>query len=86
MIKTLILGVILTVLLYPAKSFTQNDMDEYNMSFQLYTNNMYASGEDVSINIYAYYLKKGAQFEFTIYKIKDMKSFLRQHQITRLMY
>lgn len=73
-VKQMILG-ILGVILFSSVSFSQNDWDEYNMSFQLYTNNMYASGQDVTINVYAYYLKKGADFNFKIYKINDIEGF-----------
>lgn len=73
--KNLILGVLLGTALFSSVSFAQDDWDEYNMSFQLYTNNMYASGQDITINIYAYYLKKGAEFNFKIYKINDIEGF-----------
>lgn len=78
MIKQLTLGMLLAVILgimfIPANSFAQND-DDYNMSFTLYTNNMYGSGDDITINLYAYYLKKGTEFNFKIYRIKDIEGF-----------
>lgn len=74
-VKKMFLGVFLGLVMFSSVSFSQNDWDEYNMSFQLYTNNMYASGQDVTINIYAYYMKKGAEFNFKIYKINDIEGF-----------
>lgn len=74
-VKTLVLGIITGMLLYPSFSFAQNEWDEYNMSYTVYTNNMYSSGDEVSVNIYAYYLKKGAQFDFKVYKINDIEGF-----------
>lgn len=79
MINKLTLGMLLVIgligtMLAPAEQFAQND-DDYNMSFSLYTNNMYASGDDITINLYAYYLKKGSEFNFTIYRIKDIEGF-----------
>src|SRR5688572_12323831 len=72
--KQLIWGLLLAVILAPAVLFAQND-DDYDMSFSLYTNNMYASGQDITINVYAYYLKKGTEFNFKIYKINDIEGF-----------
>jgi uncharacterized protein YfaS (alpha-2-macroglobulin family) len=72
--KQLIRGLLLAVIFAPAVLFAQND-DDYDMSFSLYTNNMYASGQDITINVYAYYLKKGTEFNFKIYKINDIEGF-----------
>jgi alpha-2-macroglobulin len=72
--KQLIWGMLFAIILSPFVLFAQND-DDYNMSFSLYTNNMYASGDDITINVYAYYLKKGTEFNFKIYKINDIEGF-----------
>ncbi|MBZ0203411.1 MAG: carboxypeptidase regulatory-like domain-containing protein [Ignavibacteria bacterium] len=74
-IKLSLLGIVLLALLYPLQSFSQNDWDEYNMSFTVYTNNMYSSGDEVSVNVYAYYLKKNTEFNFKVYKIRDIEGF-----------
>ncbi|MCC6864673.1 MAG: carboxypeptidase regulatory-like domain-containing protein [Ignavibacteria bacterium] len=65
---------LVSFLLIPSISFSQND-DNSNMSFTLYSNNMYSSGDDVTLNIYAYYLNKGAEFNFKVYKIDDIEGF-----------
>ncbi len=66
---------LLAAILFPSLSFGQNDNEDLNMSYTVYSNNMYASGDEVAINIYAYYLKKGAEFNFKIYKIDDIEGF-----------
>lgn len=73
LIKKAILLILLTVVLYPSSSFSQDD--DYNSSFTVYTNNMYGSGEEVIINVYGYYLKKSSVFDFKVYKIKDVEGF-----------
>jgi len=73
--KNLIMFLLAAVILLPSLAFAQNDNDDINMSYTVYTNNMYASGDEVSINIYAYYLKKGAEFNFKVYKINDIEGF-----------
>ncbi len=72
-IKKAILLVLLSVVLYPSFSFSQDD--DYNSSFTVYTNNMYGSGDEVIINIYGYYLKKASVFDFKVYKINDIEGF-----------
>ena len=74
MIKTVNFGVFLLVMMLTSMSFSQ-EWDESNLSYSLYTNNMYSSGQEVSINIYAYYLKKNTVFNFKIYKINDIEGF-----------
>ena len=68
--KIMLLAVLLAIMI-PSISFSQNDNDDFNMSYSVYSNNMYASGDDVTINVYAYYLRKNAEFNFKIYKIKE---------------
>ncbi len=59
-----------------------NQVDDYNSSFTLYTNNFYASGQDVSITIDAYSIIKKPEFKFTIYKIKDIEGFFSRQTST----
>jgi hypothetical protein len=73
--KNLLMLLIATAILLPSLSYGQNDNDDINMSYTVYCNNMYGSGDDVTINIYAYYLKKGAEFNFKVYKINDIEGF-----------
>lgn len=73
--KNLIILTALMGILIPSLSFSQNDNDDINMSFTVYSNNMYASGDVVAVNIYAYYMKKGAEFNFKVYKINDVEGF-----------
>jgi len=74
-VKKLMIAALFGIFLYPSILFSQNEWDEYNMSFTVYTNNMYGSGDEVNINLYAYYLKKGAEFSFKIYRINDIEGF-----------
>ncbi len=73
--KNLIMTAMAVGILFPSVSFTQNDNDDFNLSYTVYSNNMYASGDEVVINIYAYYMKKGAEFNFKVYKINDVEGF-----------
>ncbi|HAX48267.1 MAG TPA: hypothetical protein DCX92_04710, partial [Bacteroidetes bacterium] len=66
--KNLMITALAVLLLLPAVLFTQNRNDDINMSYSVYSNNMYGSGDDVIINIYAYYMRKGAEFNIKIYK------------------
>jgi uncharacterized protein YfaS (alpha-2-macroglobulin family) len=75
LIKKGILLILLAVVLYPSASFSQDEIEDYNSTFTVYTNNMYGSGDEVIINLYAYYLKKGTTFDFKVYKIKDIEGF-----------
>lgn len=72
--KIMLLAVLLAIMI-PSISFSQNDNDDFNMSYSVYSNNMYASGDEVTINVYAYYLRKNAEFNFKIYKINDIEGF-----------
>ncbi len=65
-------------------SFSQQNqaLTNFNTSFSLYTNNYYAPKEDVSITIDAYSIPKKAEFEFKIYKIRDVESFFSRQTST----
>ena len=56
--------------------------NEYNASFSIYTNNMYSSSQDVSINLNAYGLKKKPEFTFKVYKIRDLEAFFSRQTST----
>ncbi len=59
-----------------------NQAEDYNSSFTIYTNNFYASGQDVSITIDAYNIVKRPEFKFTVYKIKDIEGFFSRQTST----
>lgn len=73
--KNLMIAAIAAIIMLPAILFSQDRNEDINMSYTVYSNNMYGSGDDVIINIYAYYMKKGAEFNIKIYKIKDIEGF-----------
>jgi uncharacterized protein YfaS (alpha-2-macroglobulin family) len=72
--RFIIAGLFITTLL-PYIINSQTDIDDSNVSFSLYSNSIYSSSDEVTLNIYAYYLKKGAEFNITIYKINDLEGF-----------
>ncbi|MFI5144488.1 MAG: MG2 domain-containing protein, partial [Ignavibacteria bacterium] len=65
-------------------SFSQQNqaLTNYNLSFNLYTNNYYTSNQDVSITIDAYSIPKKPEFEFKIYKIRDVEAFFSRQTST----
>ncbi|HEY3250451.1 MAG TPA: MG2 domain-containing protein [Ignavibacteria bacterium] len=71
-ILTVILAFIATTFWLVAQT---NELEDYNVSYSIYTNNLYKSGEDVSITLSAYNIVKRPEFKFTIYKIKDVEGF-----------
>jgi uncharacterized protein YfaS (alpha-2-macroglobulin family) len=81
--KIRILALLLFAALFAAQGKSQqNDNLDYNSSFSIYTNNFYASGQDVSITINAYSIVKRPEFKFTIYKIKDIEGFFSRQTST----
>ncbi len=72
-VKLMIFGLVAGLMIYSSAVYSQ--WDEYNTSFTVYTNSMYSSGDEVSINLYAYYMRKGTEFNFKIYKINDIEGF-----------
>ncbi|RPI18942.1 MAG: hypothetical protein EHM58_03540 [Ignavibacteriae bacterium] len=65
-----------------ASAQLNNDAFDINSSFSIYTNNYYSSTQDVSITINAYSIKKKAEFNFKIYKIKDVEGFFSRQTST----
>ncbi len=63
----------LLALIFPFISFSQED--DFNASFNIYTNGIYSSAQEVSITLSAYGLKRRAECNFTIYKIRDVEGF-----------
>lgn len=59
-----------------------NDAVNLNTSFTIYTNNYYNPNQDVSITINAYSIPKRAEFEFKIYKIRDLDAFFTRQTST----
>jgi uncharacterized protein YfaS (alpha-2-macroglobulin family) len=68
----------------PGLTFAQNEneMVYNNASYSIYTNNLYGSKQDVSITINAYNIPKRAEFNFKIYKIRDLEAFFSRQTST----
>jgi uncharacterized protein YfaS (alpha-2-macroglobulin family) len=79
LLKTLVLFVFIIAAFAFDKSvvFAQNNNDEkdINASFNLYSNSYYSSKQEVTITVSAYNLRKKPEFNFKIYKIKDVEGF-----------
>lgn len=60
-------------LIFPKILISQQS--DFNSSFYVYTNNYYTSNQEVSITINAYSINKKAEFNFGIYKIRDVEGF-----------
>ncbi len=75
-----VFAVILSVLSLQAQNI--NDALDMNASFNIYTNNYYGSNQDVSMTVSAYSVPKRAEFEFMIYKIKDVEAFFSRQTST----
>jgi uncharacterized protein YfaS (alpha-2-macroglobulin family) len=52
-----------------------NDAIDMNSSFNIYTNSYYTSKQEVTITISAYNIRKKPEFNFKIYRIKDVEGF-----------
>lgn len=74
-------GLILICLLF-SQILKSQDNSDFTGSFNLYTNNFYSSNEEVKITISAYSIKKNAEFEFSIYKIRDIEGFFSRQTST----
>lgn len=67
---------ILFIVLFANHGKTSAQINEdINSSFSIYTNSYNAVNQDVNITLSAYSIKKKAQFNFKIYKIKDVEGF-----------
>ena len=88
MVTRLISAVSLVIMLIsgfvsePVYAQNQNDVLDLNSSFNIYTNNYYGTNQDVSITVNAYSIRKRAEFEFKIYKIKDVEAFFSRQTST----
>lgn len=75
-----------SLLSFPLNLFSQhiNDRVEINnnASFSIYTNSYYSTTQDVSITVDAYSIPKKAEFEFKIYKIRDIENFFSRQTST----
>lgn len=72
---------LLFTLIFARNVFSQQEL-EYNASFSIYTNNMYSSSQDVSINVNAYGIKKRPEFNFKVYRINDIEGFFSRQTST----
>ena len=79
--KIKILSLLIFASLFASHSFAQ-ELEDFNSSFSIYTNNFYASGQDVSITVDAYSIIKRPEFKFTIYRIKDIEGFFSRQTST----
>lgn len=59
-----------------------NDALDFSSSFNIYTNNLYSSNQDVLITVSAYSIKKRPEFNFKIYKIRDVETFFAKQTST----
>jgi len=80
--KTLKFFAISGIFTFPLAAQNENDLIDFNTSFNIYTNNLYSSNQDVLITVSAYNITKRPEFNFEIYKIRDVETFFAKQTST----